>query len=362
MSVVLFIIILAVLVFIHELGHFLIAKKTGVRVDEFAVGFPPRLFSFKKGETLYSLNLIPFGGYVKIFGEDPNEESSKGSDSKRSLTNKPKYIQIAVLIGGILFNVLFAWLLISVSLMSGYKMPVDNASYPVTNPKITVLSVLEDSPAKKAGIVAGDEIISLKGGDLPQVTPNEVSDVQKFISDSKSPIQISYERGGQTKEITVEPALGVAGNNRAIGISMSKVGEIHLPFFLAFWEGTKLTYEVVVQTFFGLIDFFGKVFIAKADISQVSGPVGIAGLVGDASHFGFIYLLGFTALISINLAVINFMPFPALDGGRIFFIIIEAIIRRPISPKFLNFVNALGFMFLIGLMIFITYHDIVKLI
>jgi regulator of sigma E protease len=361
MSVILFIIILAVLVFIHELGHFLIAKKTGVRVDEFAVGFPPKLFSFKRGETVYSLNAIPFGGYVKIFGEDPNEESIKGKDSSRSLVNKPKYIQIAVLIGGILFNILFAWLLISASLMSGYKMPVESATYPVTNAKITILSVLENSPAKTAGLTAGDEILSMKEGESIAITPQEVPDVQKFISESKSKIQISYERGSEMKTVDIEPALGIAGENRAIGISMSKVGEVHLPFFKAFWEGAKLTWDVVYQTFFSLIDFFGKVFRGKADISQVSGPVGIAGLVGDASHFGFIYLLGFTAFISINLAVINFMPFPALDGGRIFFIIIEAIIRRPISLKILNFVNALGFMFLIGLMLYVTYFDVIKL-
>lgn len=360
MSIILFIIILAVLVFVHELGHFLIAKKTGVRVDEFAVGFPPKIFSFKKGETLYSLNAIPFGGYVKIFGEDPNHESLKGPDSKRSLVNKPKYIQAAVLLGGILFNILFAWFLISVSLMSGYKMPVESARYPVVNTEITILSVLDNSPAKGAGMVAGDEIVSMKEG-FTTINPEEVSDIQKFISESKSKIEITYQRNGETKMVEVEPSLNVAGENRAIGISMSKVGEVRLPFYKAFWEGAKLTYEVIVQTFFSLIEFFGKVFTGKAEISQVSGPVGIAGLVGDASAFGFIYLLGFTAFISINLAVINFMPFPALDGGRLFFLIIEGIIRRPISPKILNFMNALGFIFLMGLMLFVTYHDIVKL-
>jgi regulator of sigma E protease len=239
-------------------------------------------------------------------------------------------------------------------------MPVDSANYPVTNAKITVLSVLENSPAKKAGLTAGDQIISLEGGALI-LTPLEVSEVQKFISESNSKIQITYESGNQIKTVDVEPSLNVAGENRAIGISMSKVGEVHLPFFSAFWEGAKLTYEVTVQTFVSLIDFFGKVFRGKADVSQVSGPVGIAGLVGDASVFGFIYLLGFTAFISINLAVINFMPFPALDGGRVFFIIVESIIRRPISTKFLNFVNALGFILLMLLMLFVTYYDIVKL-
>lgn len=361
MSIILFIIILAVLVFVHELGHFLIAKKTGVRVDEFAVGFPPKIFSIKKGETLYSLNAIPFGGYVKIFGEDPNDESLKGPDSKRSLVNKPRHIQAAVLLGGILFNILFAWLLISVSLMSGYKMPVESAKYPVVNTNITILSVLDNSPAKSAGIIPGDIIISMKEGESIETNPKEVSDIQKFISESKSEIQLTYERNGEIKTVELEPALGIAGENKAIGISMSKVGEVRLPFYKAFWEGAKLTYEVIVQTFFSLIEFFGKVFTGKADISQVSGPVGIAGLVGDASAFGFIYLLGFTAFISINLAVINFMPFPALDGGRLFFLIIEGVIRRPISPKVLNFVNALGFIFLMGLMLFVTYHDIVKL-
>ena len=361
MSVILFIIILAILVFVHELGHFLIAKGSGVRVDEFSVGFPPRLFSFKRGETLYSLNLIPFGGYVKIFGEDPDEETISGPDSSRSLVNKPKYIQGAVLLGGILFNIIFAWFLISISLMSGYKMPVDTIGYNVENAKVTVVSVLENSPAKQAGFFAGDQILSMNEQWGNEVIPQNFEDVQKFISESKSKIQISYERAGAQKSLEVEPILGIAGANKAIGIQMSKVGEVHLSFFKAFWEGTKLTYSVVNQTFFSLIEFFGKVFHGKADISQVSGPVGIAGLVGDASHFGFVYLLGFTAFISINLAVINFMPFPALDGGRIFFLIIETIIRRPISPKFLNFINATGFIMLLGLMLFVTYHDIVKL-
>ena len=361
MSILIFIVILAVLVFVHELGHFLLAKKSGVRVDEFSVGFPPRIFSFKRGETLYSLNLIPFGGYVKIFGENPDEESMAGQDSKRSLVNKPRYIQALVLAGGIAFNIIFAWLLISVSLMSGYKMPVEAAKYTVENAKITVLSVLSDSPAAKAGIKSGDEIVALDEGQK-HIAPEKVEDVQNFISSSKNNILVSYDRKGVLNTATITPALGIAGGNKkAIGIQMSKVGVVRLPFYLAFWEGGKLTYSVTTQTFLSLTDFFGKAFRGKADISQVSGPIGIAGLVGDASSFGFIYLLGFTAFISINLAVINLMPFPALDGGRLFFLAIEGIIRRPISPKFLNAVNAIGFLLLMSLMIFVTYHDIAKM-
>lgn len=362
MSAIIFIVILAILVFVHELGHFLLAKRSGVRVDEFSIGFPPRIFSKKYGETLYSLNLIPFGGYVKIFGENPDEDSMSGEDSKRSLVNKPRYIQGLVLIGGIAFNIIFAWLLISISLMSGYKMPVEASNYPVENAKITVLSVIQNSPAEKAGIKTGDEILALDEGST-HVAPQSVEDVQNFIASSKDGIKVTYNRHGENGTIDLKPEVGAAGGkNKAIGIQMSKVGEVHLSFFKAFWEGAKLTYSVTTQTFLSLIDFFGKAFRGKADISQVSGPIGIAGLVGDASQFGFIYLLGFTAFISINLAVINLMPFPALDGGRLFFLAIEGIIRRPISPKFLNVLNAIGFILLIGLMLFVSYHDIVKLL
>ncbi|MEI6480026.1 MAG: RIP metalloprotease RseP [bacterium] len=361
MSIIIFIIILAVLVFVHELGHFLLAKRSGVRVDEFSVGFPPRLFSWKRGETLYSLNLIPFGGYVKIFGENPDEESMTGADSSRGLVNKPRYIQALVLVGGIAFNILFAWLLISISLTSGYKMPVEASGYNVENAKITVLSVVDNSPAAKAGIKTGDEILSLNEGSK-KVVPQNVEDVQNFIVASKDVIQIEYDHKGKVSITTVTPALGVIGSsNKAIGIQMSKVGEVRLPFYKAIWEGGKITATTTWQTLVQLLSFFGQAFRGKADISQVSGPVGIAGLVGDASQFGFIYLLGFTAFISINLAVINLLPFPALDGGRLFFLAIEAIIRRPISPKFLNAVNAIGFILLMSLMLIVTYHDIVKL-
>ena len=361
MSIILFLLILAVLVFVHELGHFLLAKKSGVRVDEFSVGFPPRLFSWKRGETLYSLNLIPFGGYVKIFGENPDEESMSGTDSMRSLVNKPRHIQALVLVGGIAFNIIFAWFLISISLMTGYKMPVENGTYPVKDAKITVLSVIENSPSAKAGLHIGDTLVDLKSSSA-EIVPTSVEDVQAFITGSKSDIVVRYDHRGVLNTATVTPALGIAGvNKKAIGIEMAKVGEVKLPFWSALWGGVQMTYDFVSKTVVGLLQFFGQAFVGKADVSEVSGPVGIANMVGDASQFGFIYILVFTALISINLAVINLMPFPALDGGRLFFLAIEAIIRRPISPKFLNAVNAIGFIILISLMLFVTYHDIVKL-
>ena len=362
MSAILFIVILAVLVFVHELGHFIVAKKSGVRVDEFSIGFPPRLFSWKRGETLYSLNLILFGGYVKIFGENPDEESLEGPDSSRSLVKKPKYIQALVLVAGIAFNIIFAWLLISISLMFGYKMPVDNVSdYSVSNAKITIVSISKNSPALKSGLKIGDTITSLDEG-KKHLVPQNISEVQSFISGSNGDISISYMNNGKSGNATITPAVGVVGGSqKAIGISMSKVGEVKFGFFRAFWESAKITANTCWQTLVQLLQFIFQIFKGKADVSQVSGFVGIAGMVGDASHFGFVYLLGFTAFISLNLAIINIIPFPALDGGRLFFLALEAIIRRPISIKFLNTVNAIGFALLIALMVFVTYHDIIKL-
>src|SRR3989344_2465988 len=164
MTVILFIIILAVLIFVHELGHFLLAKKFGVRVDEFGLGFPPRLVGWKKGETTYSLNWLPFGGFVKIFGENPDDESLHGKDKARSLTHKPRWQQALVLVAGVSFNVLFAWLLISAGFMSGLPtsveaMPEQNFSTPA---KLIIVNVLPNSPAAEAGLKTGDELVYLK--------------------------------------------------------------------------------------------------------------------------------------------------------------------------------------------------------
>lgn len=361
MSIILFLVILAVLIFVHELGHFLVAKWSGIRVDEFSIGFPPRIISWKRGETLYSLNAIPFGGYVKIFGETPDEAESKGPDTSRSLVHKPRYIQAAVLVAGIVFNIIFAWILISVSLMTGYKMPVDNNLFKVENAHVTILAVAPDSPAEVAGVRMGDEVIKIQSGENVSL-PTTVTEVQNIIAQSSGEVVLTLLQNGEEKIATTTPTQGiVSGDRRAIGVSLGTVGVVKLPPHKAIMEGAKLTYDSTVTTAQGLLGFFGGLFNGTSKVSDVSGPVGIAGMVGDASHFGLIYLLGFTAFISINLAVINLFPLPALDGGRLLFIIIESIVRRPIPYRFQNIVNAIGFALLLGLMLFVTYKDILKL-
>ncbi len=394
LAVILFIIIIAILVFVHELGHFVVAKWRGIRVDEFAIGFPPRIFSFKYGETVYAINCIPFGGYVKIFGENPDEESLTGPDSSRSMVNKGKITQTAVLLAGVTFNVLFAWLLISFSFMSG--MPTSagfasayfangTASSSVINTRVIVTGLVKDSPAEKSEIKVGNVINSISiakstGSTTATVASAApvsattslsgdsltVSSIQDFIQNSSGK-PIAFDIASKTssndhKIIVITPAAGlVSGKAYGIGIGMDTVGIIKISPLKAFYYGAITTGIILKETAVGLFNFIIQTFIGKSHLSEVSGPVGIIGMVGQASEYGWAYLVSFTAFISINLAVINVLPFPALDGGRILFIIIETIKGSKLSPKIANTANAIGFALLLALMLAVTFHDVVKL-
>lgn len=364
MSIIIFFIILLVLVISHEFGHFIIAKKSGIRVDEFAFGFPPKIASIKKGETKYSFNALPLGGYVKIFGENPDEDSISGPDSARSFVNKPKYIQISVLLGGVAMNFLLAWLLLSVSFISG--LPASVGAYGenvIKDARLTIVQVSENSPAYNAGLVVGDKILTMEASGLSTETPS-IESIQYFVArHSDENINIVYERNGDKKETSLVPEIGLGGNDKpSIGIAMDMVGILKQSVGKALISGFLLTIELTKSTAVGLFDLIVNSFRGTADISSLSGPVGIVGIVGDAMSFGFVYLLSLTAVISINLVIINLIPFPALDGGRILFLIIEKIIGKRINPKITNIVNIAGFGLLMLLMVIITYHDVLKII
>ena len=367
MNILIFLIILIVLVVSHEFGHFIVAKKSGIRVDEFSFGFPPKLFGKKIGETTYNFNALPLGGYVKIFGENPDEESISGPDSKRSFVNKPRYIQAAVLLAGITMNFLVAWLLLSVGFMTG--LPTSVESVPkgaiVENQALTVTSVISNSPAEKAGIKTGDKIIALstiKDTTMLQSSFLSTENVQSFMKEhNNEKINVSLIRAKEPIEIVVIPEKSKTEDVAMIGISMDTIGTLKLPVHRAVWEGLKLTWGITKATAVGFYNLIHDAVLGKANLSTLTGPVGIVGVVGDAAKFGFIYLLSFTALISINLAVINLVPFPALDGGRLLFLIIEKIKGSRIKPQIANVVNMVGFGLLMLLMAIITYHDILKL-
>lgn len=362
MSVILFFIVLFVLVIAHEFGHFIIAKKAGIRVDEFAFGFPPRLGSVKKGETRYSFNALPLGGYVKIFGEDPTEVG-ESVDKKRSFSAQPLYVQAAVIVAGVVFNLLLAWFLLTATLMIGIPAPEDGEDgYAVSGATLMVTGVRAGTPAELSGFASGDKLISLSDGSdtVIDLTPERVSE---FIGPRENrPITAVYNRKGVETAVTLIPVSGIVPDAAAIGIQMDMVGTLQLPPHIALWEGLKKTYQYTVLTADGIYTFLKSAVMGESDFSQVTGPVGIVQAVGDAAGVGFSNLLLFTALISINLAVINVIPFPALDGGRLLFIVIEAVTRRPINVQVANMFNLGGFALLMLLMLLVTWHDISKLL
>ncbi|MFA5889219.1 MAG: site-2 protease family protein [Candidatus Paceibacterota bacterium] len=368
MSIIIFIIILAILIFVHELGHFLVAKKAGIRVDEFGLGFPPKIFAKKVGETTYTLNAIPFGGFVKIFGEDPEVEQAHygaGShdDRDRSFQFKPKWIQASVLVAGVSFNAIFAWLLISIGFMIGMPYSIDYSRLSKNNVDYVLVDVLAGSPANIAGLVSGDKIISISDGEKSLRGKDLViENIRKIVNEGGGKVEIVYNHeDNPPTTISVEaennPELGF----KTIGIAMTN-GIIKLPIHLAVLEGANTTWLLTKGTTVGLVGFLWKTITFKSDFSQITGPVGIATLVSQAKSSGFVYVLFLVALISINLTIINLLPFPALDGGRLLFVGVEAVIRRPINPVFVRWANGIGFAFLLLLMVVITGHDIFRLL
>jgi len=370
MSIVIFLIVLAVLVFVHELGHFIVAKKSGIRVDEFAIGFPPKLFSWTRGETKYVFNLIPFGGYVKIFGENPDDESLNGPDSKRSFVNAPKWKQTAVLVAGVSMNMIFAWILISMSFMIGNLMPVGDSgiakySKYMHEPRVIVTNLNETSAAKRAGVQIGDTLLAISDGKntYGTISSSTITTVQikELVSSNKDKIlTLNYSHSGENKVATMTPE--TVNGTPIIGVYMENVGVVKMNFFTALWYGADLTITTIKDVAIGLSKFIYHSIKCQGHLSDVTGPIGLVDMVGQAAHFGWSYLFGFIAFISLNLAVINLMPFPALDGGRVLFVAIEAITRRPIKPRVANALNGIGFILLMGLMVVITVRDIINLI
>jgi regulator of sigma E protease len=273
MSIIIFIIILGLLIFVHELGHFLIAKWSKIRVDEFAIGFPPKIFSFTRGGTKYALNSIPFGGYVKIFGENPDEESLN-PDAKNSFVNKNRWIQAAVLIAGVTFNVIFAWLLISSSYMISFPALVtDENISQVENVGIYISGVESESPAGNAGLKSGDEIKEVKvdGNILLEAESLSIESVQKAIlENSEKEIEIVVERSDEQKSFVVTPEEGLVEGKKTIGIMMAKLGDLKLNFFEALGQGFETTLVLTKETFVGFFAFLGKAITGQADFDQVS--------------------------------------------------------------------------------------------
>jgi regulator of sigma E protease len=367
MSILIFIAVIVALIVVHELGHFIAAKLSGMRVDEFGLGYPPRASTITKiGETVYTLNWLPFGGFVKIHGED-GLKSGEASDP-RAFTSKSRFLQAIVLVAGVTMNLLFAYVLITGALVAGTPRALSESEVAsAEHVELAVAAVLPGSPAATAGLLPGDSILSAEDGHytFSGVDPDAFT---KFVAEggSNKTIMLSVRHlDGSLATLSARPLAGLVPTDptRAVlGVEVAPIGVVPLTLGEALIEGARLTWGATILTAQGLTQFFYSVFTFSANLSQVSGPVGIAGVVGDASSQGVGDLLSIMAIISINLALINLLPIPALDGGRLLFVIIESIIRRPINVRIAQTVNALGFIFLILLMVVVTAHDIFKLV
>lgn len=362
MSIIIFILVIVALIVVHEFGHFVAAKLSGMRVDEFGIGFPPRaLIMAKKGETLYTLNWLPLGGFVKIFGEDGD-----GADP-RAFSKRPRILQALVLVAGVAMNLLLAYLLIAGALMMGTPRALSNEDLAIAHSvQLMIADVLPGSPAAEAGLTPGDTILSAEDGHYI-FSGTDAKEFTSFVAEGEGNATIALTvRHADTKEETVfaRPKVGVVASDpsRAVlGLEVATIGIVPLSFIAALIEGARLTWSATILTAQGLWHFFYSIFTFSADLSQVAGPVGIAGVVGTASEQGLGDLLSIMAIISINLALINLIPIPALDGGRLLFVIIESIIRQPIKPSVAHGINAIGFVFLILLMVVVTANDIFKI-
>ena len=330
MTAIIFIIVLSVIVFVHELGHFVMAKRAKMKVEEFGFGFPPRIFGKKVGDTTYSINAIPFGGFVKIVGEDESEARTPGTFGAGSFFQK-----ISVVVAGVAMNFLFAVVLLIIVNFIGSEA------------KILITQIAPDSPAQQAGLRVGDEVVGFES----------VEAVQTYIKEHVgTTMTLSLKRG----DIKLIPRTNPPPGEGATGIALAQTDAIDYTWYESIWHGIQDAFVGFWTIIAGFGILIKNVATTGKSGGDLAGPIGIAVITGQAARLGFAYLLQFVAFISLNLAVINIIPFPALDGGRLLFIIIEKLKGSPLSKRVESTANTVGFALLPLLMFYITAKDVLK--
>ncbi len=357
LTAIIFIIVLGVLVFVHEFGHFIFAKRAGMKVEEFGLGFPPRLWGKKKGDTLYSINAIPFGGFVKILGEEGEERNNP-----ESFSSKPVGPRLLVIVAGVTMNFFLAVALLMVTNFFGLRVGlVDDKTVSIArNKEVQIIEVAKDSPADKAGIMLLDQVMGFKvGGALKAISNTD--EIQSFVHDNAGKtLTIVVQRNKEILDKEIVPRVNPPAGQGALGVSLALTGVVSYPWYEAVWRGVYDAVVLTINTVVGYYLLFKTLLFKGKLIADVSGPIGIATLTGQAARMGINYLMQFTAMISINLAVLNIIPFPALDGGRALLIIIEKFKGSPLNKKVEQIVNTVGFALLIALMVYVTAKDILR--
>ncbi|MDP2598845.1 MAG: site-2 protease family protein [Candidatus Liptonbacteria bacterium] len=337
---------LAFLILSHEAGHFFAAKAFGLKVDEFGFGFPPRIFAKKIGETEYSLNWLPFGGFVKIVGENDaapfveGEEAApeiSAEEKKHLFAFQPLWKRSIVMLAGVTVNFLIGWFLISAVLMVG-------------TPKALIINEVQNgTPAEHVGLLAGDIIKNFD---------NAKSFISFVNAHRGEQINIEIIREGNDMNFNVVPRINVGPGEGPVGIALADAGSAREGFASALWTGLKDSVAILGFTFQAFYALIVELFTHASLLPGVVGPVGIFSVAQTTGKIGFIYLVQLVSIISLNLTVVNLIPFPALDGGRFLMIIIEKIKGSPIPRGVERWVNAAGFAFLIVLMVLLTVRDV----
>ena len=351
-TVLLFIVVLAVLVLVHELGHFLAARYFGIDVDEFGIGFPPRAWSMKKGKTVWSINWIPLGGFVKIKGEDDPSATGPGT-----FAHKPAYQRAIVIGAGVFMNLVLSSLLFSIGFMAGVPQIADGlpASARVRDPRVQIIEILPDSPAEEAGFQPGDVIVKVEGQALAKI-----EDIQAQVDAAEGAIGVELRRGKETLYKELVPELDEESGKRIMGVALIESAIVSYPWYEAIPKGVYATGFYVKEIVLSLADLIKGLFVGQKPGVEFSGPVGIAVLTGQAAKLGLTYLMQFAALLSVNLAVINILPIPALDGGRLLFIVIEKFRGRGVRPVVEAVTHRIAFFLLLGLIVLVTIKDLAR--
>lgn len=358
-TVLIFLAILSVLVLVHELGHFFAAKLFKIKVEEFGFGLPPRVFGFKYGETLYSINWLPIGGFVKLYGEDEagsgkvsiKAQKTSLKDANRAFFSKPAWQRMVVIVAGVFMNFVLAVALISYLFAAvGVPVPTD---------KVVVSAVIKGAPAEIAGLTKGQVIESINGKVVK--SPQDVLDTTRANLGKVVEVKVLTEEGSR-QTIKLTPRKDYPKNQGPMGVAIEEVVKItKYPWYEAPFVGTKEALKMSWLIVTGLSTLVTQLIFQGVIPRDVAGPIGIAELTGEVAKIGPFAILSFVSLLSLNLAIINILPIPALDGGRLFFIVIETITRRKINPKVEGYAHSIGMAILLLLIALITFHDLFRI-
>lgn len=356
-TLIIAVVILGFMIFIHEFGHFITAKMSGMRVEEFSIGMGPHIYETTKGDTLYSLRIFPFGGYVRVTGEAYTEESEDTTaeildpDDPRRYPNRPIWQRFIFCLAGSGMNYLTALVLFTALICSMGLADTDA----VLDNEISIIA--SGGAAESAGLVAGDKIIAV--GDTTVTTWEEMSQALNAQADG-SAMQITIERDGENKIVTITPQYDESRQSYLLGVSKTYPRrEVGLS------EGLSLGFQDTVDFSKSLLVAVGRLVSGEVSITDedegLTGPVGIVMIIDEFAQEGFLYLVSLTAMLSLNLAIFNLLPIPGLDGSKILFLLIEAVRGRKVAPEKENLINMIGFVFIMGLVLFVTYNDILRL-